>query len=69
MSRLLRRRLLRCRGSLTAVPQHAGPVAGLVRIAPQFESFYTFPVKDGFISTQFFQFAYFWNDDKVGLGV
>ena len=34
--------LLRCRGSFTVVPQRAGPVAGPVRIVPQFESFYTF---------------------------
>ena len=31
------------RHSSTAVPQLAGPVAGPVKILPQFESFYTLP--------------------------
>ena len=43
MSCQLRRRLLRRRGSFTVAPQRASPVAGPVRIVPQFESFYTVP--------------------------
>ena len=45
MGYLLRCCLLQRRGSFTEALQHAGPVAHPVKIAPQFESFYTFPFK------------------------
>ena len=37
-------------GDYNAAPQLAGPVAGPVRIAPQFESFYTAPIISGSIT-------------------